>query len=1015
MIQSPLPSSMQPSPTDENIDFNVKLHNTSFDWHDSTSNSTLCPTNTNLGFLCNPSRPALAPRHPHNFHSMSSLHSCSCYLCQQQQEPDGQQEHESSSNNNAPVPLPSHSHEAKDVHADDAAQTKPLNLSSSLLADTFGSPPSKSTTSNSNSTSTGTANREASSLANALPHAPYPHGYPAPHHHYGYGGNPMRTHADYAQAQAHAHHMHMQYYAHDMYHRHHQGMGSPPPYHPYYPPPPQENANENSNTASHNNDLWGSDSRPVAAAAAAAAAAVSENKRSGAGVGGEEQKNVNSHAHAHVDSQSHSEAEPNCKYTQLIPSPPPKKRKYVMNSSWDEHDDHAHLCAASPGIFRSPDAKARAKGFGFDYKRSPIIGGTPGRFDLNDPNFRIDTPGRKNLDDSLFAIDELDNNDDLSFHGGGELHAASPKMSPNPRMNMCFNDDYIPEPSPAQSLTFNLSPLGTHDLSPFPRHDLLGDVPENDNAEFPEGFRHFRNSFSPLPLRQRKSPMKRIHTTAPPPAMPRKTDLPPVPDVPKSASGHPGPFRHPAAQLHSHPQSHPISAPHFGSPPPAYRMQFGHPSMMAMGSEPRRAMGSEPRREHAGAKAQQQPYPHSHSQPPIRTPHHLMQTPAKNRMSIASTPSTISRYPGSVPRSGPAPFPTPRALPPKSTPKAPLSAASTAISTDMSAPSSTPRKLRELVQSTITSTPAKKKELKLHKRRACTCKKSKCLKLYCECFAAQVVCEGCNCHDCHNTPNHNAVRAKAMKDTKLKNPSAFEIRVNKTENSHSTGCKCKKSKCLKKYCECFDLGIVCGVKCKCENCKNFSGSDELLERRRKIKDHKGAEEVIRQKAKNEDSKKPVQVPNPPQPLYPLSVLPAQAQHHLNMMLRSPYGYGHWAHQNAMQSPLGIPPGTPAYQRFYPHQPTPQARPQMGNHQMKTPLLKSPKTPVARRDPLSAKKSKNSENAIKKEYFGPSNGSQEKRAAIGIFSFLSNEELYNASIVSKVWSSLATDDELWQFD
>ena len=365
MIQSPLPSSMQPSPTDENIDFNVKLHNTSFDWHDSTSNSTLCPTNTNLGFLCNPSRPALAPRHPHNFHSMSSLHSCSCYLCQQQQEPDGQHEHESSSNNNAPVPLPSHSHEAKDVNADDAAQTKPLNLSSSLLADTFGSPPSKSTTSNSNSTSTGTANREASSLANALPHAPYPHGYPAPHHHYGYGGNPMRTHADYAQAQAHAHHMHMQYYAHDMYHRHHQGMGSPPPYHPYYPPPPQENANENSNTASHNNDLWGSDSRPVAAAAAAAAAAVSENKRSGAGVGGEEQKNVNSHAHAHVDSQSHSEAEPNCKYTQLIPSPPPKKRKYVMNSSWDEHDDHAHLCAASPGIFRSPDAKARAKGFGF--------------------------------------------------------------------------------------------------------------------------------------------------------------------------------------------------------------------------------------------------------------------------------------------------------------------------------------------------------------------------------------------------------------------------------------------------------------------------------------------------------------------------------------------------------------------------------------------------------------------------------------------------------------------------
>lgn len=39
----------------------------------------------------------------------------------------------------------------------------------------------------------------------------------------------------------------------------------------------------------------------------------------------------------------------------------------------------------------------------------------------------------------------------------------------------------------------------------------------------------------------------------------------------------------------------------------------------------------------------------------------------------------------------------------------------------------------------------------MEERKPCHCKKSRCLKLYCECFAAGLLClKACVCDGCHN-------------------------------------------------------------------------------------------------------------------------------------------------------------------------------------------------------------------------------------------------------------------------
>jgi hypothetical protein len=59
----------------------------------------------------------------------------------------------------------------------------------------------------------------------------------------------------------------------------------------------------------------------------------------------------------------------------------------------------------------------------------------------------------------------------------------------------------------------------------------------------------------------------------------------------------------------------------------------------------------------------------------------------------------------------------------------------------------------------------------------CNCKNSKCLKLYCECFASGEYCKNCNCNSCNNNIENESARKETIAAILERNPNAFRPKI----------------------------------------------------------------------------------------------------------------------------------------------------------------------------------------------------------------------------------------------
>ena len=114
----------------------------------------------------------------------------------------------------------------------------------------------------------------------------------------------------------------------------------------------------------------------------------------------------------------------------------------------------------------------------------------------------------------------------------------------------------------------------------------------------------------------------------------------------------------------------------------------------------------------------------------------------------------------------------------------------------------------------------------------CTCTRTQCQKKYCACFSRGIYCQGCDCKECLNVPKENTAVIPEGQEA-YSTPKEEEINTPRNicqeTKMQATVCNCTKSRCMKKYCECFKMNIACGNLCRCIECQNKNNIQNIYQ------------------------------------------------------------------------------------------------------------------------------------------------------------------------------------------